>query len=413
MRRVLVVGAGQSGLQLARGLLAHGYDVTVRTARSAAEIRTGPIMSTVCLFDHALQHERALGLDLWQDEATAIGGLGVTVGGAIGERVLDWHARLDAPAQGVEMRVKLPAWLELIEKLGVTVEVGAVTVAELDARAADFDLILIAAGRGELAELFPRNPDESPYDTPQRRLAGMYVTGVGPRPEHPDLPAVRCNLIPEAGEVFVLPGLTHAGPAHGILIEAVPGGPWDRFGDVTTSAEHLRRSVEIFREYLPWEHERFSSVALVDDNATLRGGFAPTVRHALGHLPSGAPVLGMGDSVVLNDPLNGQGANAASECANSYLASIVAHKDRPFDAAFMRAAFADFWAYAHHPTRWTNAMLAPPPPFVLEVLEAAPMHPELARRFVNGFNDPQDVVSWLMSPDTARAYLDELAVTAG
>lgn len=409
VRRVLVVGAGQSGLQLARGLLAHGYQVTVRTARSAAAIRTGRIMSTVCMFDHALQHERALGLDFWQDEAVQVGGLGVTVGGEIGERTIDWHAPLDAPAQSVEMRLKLSRWLEVVEELGATVEVGAMTVAELDRRAKDFDLVLVAAGRGELAELFPRDPAESPYDAPQRRLAGMYVTGIGPRAEHRDLPSVRCNLIPELGEVFVLPGHTHAGLSHGVLVEAIPGGPWDRFGDVRDSAEHLSRTKEIFQTYLPWEYERWGSVELVDDNATLRGGFAPTVRKPVGHLPSGARVLGMGDSVVLNDPLNGQGANAASECAHSYLKSIVAHGDRAFEEDFMLAAFADFWAYAEHPTRWTNAMLQPPPDFVIEVLEAAPKYPALARRFVNGFNDPKDVMSWLMAPDTAKAYLDEVA----
>lgn len=412
MRRVLIVGAGQSGLQLAAGLLANGYEVTVRSARSPEEIRIGPIMSTVCIFDHALRHERALGLDLWQDEAVQIGGLGVTVGGVVGERTLDWHAELDAPAQGVEMRLKLPAWLELIEKQGASVEIGPMTVDELDRRAPDFDLVFVAAGRGELAELFPRNAAESPYDAPQRTLAGMYLTGVGPRPEHPELPAVRCNLIPEAGEVFVLPGHTHAGLAHGVLIEAIPGGPWDRFADVTTSDEHLRRSLEILKTYLPWEYERFDGAALVDDNATLRGAFAPTVRHPVGTLPGGRQVLGMGDSIVLNDPLNGQGANAASECANAYLTSVLAHGDRPFDEEFMRGAFAAFWAYAEHPTRWTNAMLAPPPPFVLDILEAAPKYPELARRFVNGFDDPADVVSWLMAPDTARAYLDDVAARA-
>lgn len=413
MRRVLIVGAGQSGLQLARGLLANGYQVTVRSARSAAEIRDGRIMSTVCIFDHALRHERALGLDFWQDEAVQVGGLGVTVGGEVGERVIDWYGELDAPAQTIEMRLKLPRWLELIEAEGATVELGEITVAELDRRAKDFDLVLVAAGRGELAELFPCDPAESPYDAPQRRLAGMYVTGIGPRAEHPELDAVRCNLIPGIGEVFVLPAHSHAGRSHGILIEAIPGGPWDQFGAVRDSAEHLERSREIFKTYLPWEFERWDDVELIDDNATLRGGFAPVVREPIGHLPSGAAVLGMGDSIVLNDPLNGQGANAAAECAQRYLAAILAHGDRPFDADFMRAGFADFWAYAEYPTKWTNAMLQPPPPFVIDVLREATDLPAVRNRFANGFNDPKDVMSWLMSPDASRAFLDEAAAQRG
>ena len=39
MRRIAIVGAGQSGLQLGLGLLDTGYDVTMITNRTADEIR--------------------------------------------------------------------------------------------------------------------------------------------------------------------------------------------------------------------------------------------------------------------------------------------------------------------------------------------------------------------------------------
>src|SRR6266536_1851162 len=61
-RKILIVGAGQSGLQLSLGLLQHGYDVTVMSARTGEEIRNGRVMSTQGMFDTALQHERALAL---------------------------------------------------------------------------------------------------------------------------------------------------------------------------------------------------------------------------------------------------------------------------------------------------------------------------------------------------------------
>ena len=41
-RKILIVGAGQAGLQLAHGLLQHGYQVTLMSARTAAE--TSPSM---------------------------------------------------------------------------------------------------------------------------------------------------------------------------------------------------------------------------------------------------------------------------------------------------------------------------------------------------------------------------------
>ncbi|MFD6751484.1 NAD-binding protein, partial [Streptomyces anthocyanicus] len=46
MRKILVVGAGQSGLQLALGLQSQGYEVTLMSNRTADEIRTGRVMST-------------------------------------------------------------------------------------------------------------------------------------------------------------------------------------------------------------------------------------------------------------------------------------------------------------------------------------------------------------------------------
>ena len=58
MRKILIVGSGQSGLQLALGLQARGYDVTVMSARTAEEIRVGQVMSTQCMFEYSLNLER-------------------------------------------------------------------------------------------------------------------------------------------------------------------------------------------------------------------------------------------------------------------------------------------------------------------------------------------------------------------
>ena len=58
---ITIVGAGQSGLSLAFGLLHYGYQVTVVTDRSAEELRTGRIMSSQCMFDDAQGYERSLG----------------------------------------------------------------------------------------------------------------------------------------------------------------------------------------------------------------------------------------------------------------------------------------------------------------------------------------------------------------
>ncbi|MFD2422768.1 NAD-binding protein, partial [Amycolatopsis pigmentata] len=46
MRKILIVGAGQSGLQLALTLQEHGYDITIISARTPHEIRNGWVTST-------------------------------------------------------------------------------------------------------------------------------------------------------------------------------------------------------------------------------------------------------------------------------------------------------------------------------------------------------------------------------
>jgi hypothetical protein len=134
------------------------------------------------------------------------------------------------------------------------------------------------------------------------------------------------------------------------------------------------------------------------------------VRKPVGVLPSGAVMLGLADVVVVNDPITGQGSNNASKCAASYLSSILEHGDRPFDAAFMENTFERYWDYAQYVTTWTNALLAPPPPHVLQLLGTAAGNSRIARRFANGFDDPRDFFHWFMDPAAASAYL--AAVTA-
>ncbi|MEU8923639.1 styrene monooxygenase/indole monooxygenase family protein [Kitasatospora sp. NPDC048545] len=411
MRRILIVGAGQAGLQLALGLQSHGYDVTVLTDRGPEEVRAGRVLSSQCMFDSALRTERALGLDLWADRAPRIEGVGVSVPGPDGTRVIDWVGRLDAYAQSVDQRLKTSTWLEAFAERGGRVELRKVTAADLQHLAGSYDLVLVASGKGALGSLFERDHAHSPHERPQRALAAAYVHGLAPRPEHA-FAAVRCNVVPGIGELFVVPALTMSGPCDILLWEAMPGGPADAFDGLRDPAEHLRVTLELMRTFTPWEYDRArSGVELTDVGATLAGRFTPVVRRPVGELPGGGSVLGVADVVVTNDPITGQGSNNAAKCAAGYLAAILAHGDKPFDRDFQQAAFDDFWETAGPATTWTNAMLAPPPPHVLDLLVAAGGHQAVADRFANNFNDPADVARWFLGPVEAAAYL--ASVTAG
>ncbi len=409
MRRVLIVGAGQAGLQLALGLQSHGYDVTVLTDRGAEEVRTGKVLSSQCMFDSALRTERALGLDLWAEEAPRIEGVGLSVTGPEAARVIDWVGRLDAYAQSVDQRLKMSTWLEVFAERGGRVELRKVTAADVEHLAGSYDLVLVASGKGALGSLFERDHAHSPHDRPQRALSAAYVHGLAPRPEH-DFAAVRCNAVPGVGELFVMPALTMSGPCDILLWEAMPGGPADAFDGLRDPAEHLRVTLELMKTFTPWEYDRArDGVELTDAGATLAGRFTPVVRRPVGELPGGGAVLGVADVVVTNDPITGQGANNAAKCAAVYLAAILAHGDKPFDRDFQQAAFDTFWETAGPVTTWSNAMLAPPPPHLLDLFVAGSQYQAVADRFANNFNDPADVDRWFLDPAKAAAYLASVA----
>lgn len=407
MSKILIVGAGQAGLQLALGLVQNDYDVTVVSNRTPEDIHDGRVMSSQCMFDAALQHERDLGINYWDGECPPVEGISLVVPAPDGSgKAIDWASRLEAPAQSVDQRLKMPRWMDELERQGGKVVIHDAGVDDLERYAAENDLVVAAAGKGEITRLFERSPERSPYEGPMRALALTYVTGMTPRPEYS---AVCFNLIPTVGEYFVFPALTTSGPCEIMVFEGVPGGPMDCWGDVSTPQAHLEKSKWILETFLPWEGERCRAIELTDENGILTGRFPPTVRKPVGALPSGAAVLALADTVMLNDPITGQGSNNASKMAASYLSSILAHGDAPYDRSFMERTFEDFWVgYGQYVTGWTNALLSPPPPHVLELLGAGNQHQAIAHRFVNGFDDPRDYFEWFMDPEKAERYLAEV-----
>jgi len=407
MRKITIIGGGQSGLMVALGLLKKGYQVRVVQNRTAEDIAQGKIMSSQCMFGDSIQAERDLGIDFWTEYCPPVEGIAFTVPHpeAPGEKAIDWVGRLERNAYAVDQRVKFPGWLAEFERLGGRLVIKEAGINDMEMYAREDDLVIVASGKGEVGRMFERDTDKSPYDKPQRALALTYVTGMAPRPEHS---AVNFNLIPGVGEYFVFPGLTTTGPCHMMVFEGVPGGPMDCWGDIRTPEQHLAKSREILNTFLPWEAARCTDIQLTDDNGILAGRFAPTVRKPVATLPSGALVLGLGDAVCLNDPITGQGSNNAAKAARVYLQRILDQGDRAFDAAWMQGTFDAYWDYAQWVVGWTNAMLAPPPPHVLEIMGNAGAIPPLAHRLANAFDDPRDFFPWFADPAAAQAYLTEL-----
>jgi hypothetical protein len=406
MRTITIVGGGHAGLQLGIALRQRSYDVTIVANKTGDEIRDGSVTSSQCMFDDAQQAERDLGLNFWEAACPDVDGIGLIVPSPAGGKALDWAYRLRKPAQSVDQRVKIPGWMAEFERIGGRLLIHEAGIDDLERYAQASDLVIVAAGKGSIAGLFERDADRSPYDKPQRALALTYVHGMVP---HNEFSRVSFNLCPGIGEYFVFPALTTSGPCEIMVFEGVPGGAMDCWSDVTTPQTHLARSREILDRFFPWEAARCERIELTDANGVLRGRFPPTVRRPVAELPSGALVFGMADVVVLNDPLTGQGANNASKSARAYFGAILQRGDRAFDRSWMQATFDAYWEYAQYVVGWTNALLRPPPPHVLNILGAAQTNAVVGQRFVDGFDHPPSLFPWLAEPAEAERFLAEAA----
>lgn len=112
---IAIAGAGQAGLQLALGLLSKGYKITLVTDRDADSFLHGPIMSNQAMFNEALQYERELGIDHWEQIAPQNTSVTFTIAipqGLVGK-----------PFQSMDQRIKFSHWIHLFEKQGGNLQI--------------------------------------------------------------------------------------------------------------------------------------------------------------------------------------------------------------------------------------------------------------------------------------------------
>lgn len=405
MRKIAIVGAGESGAQLALGLQRDGYAVTLLSDRSAAQIRSGKVMSSQCMFSTALDAEAQLGTALTEFyESGAVPDINSIHLRVNADQPIEWEAPLDGPARSIDQRIKSALWIETFVAAGGDFRIEKVTPRMLEELARDYELVIVSTGKGEIGQIFPRDKAKSPFDRPQRVLALNYVTSSNSAEAPGD--AIRMSMVPGVGEFFTFPGLTVSGPCRMMVFEGVVGGPMDRWTDVGSPEEQLQRSLEILREHFPHEAENFADAELTDDGATLLGRITPTVRSAVGELGNGKLVFGLGDAVVLNDPLTGQGSNNATLAAKYYLDAIVRRGQQPFDRTWMERTFDEFWrGWGQWAVEWTNDLLKPRRDHQKTLLSEAAEHPALAASIVGGFDDPRTSYPWWFDPTAAADFM--------
>ncbi|MFC3996002.1 styrene monooxygenase/indole monooxygenase family protein [Nocardiopsis sediminis] len=393
MRKILIVGGGQAGLQLALSLRHHDYDVTLMTARTAEELYYGRAVSVQIMHGNRLGPERELGLNRWDDDAPTIKGLTVRSAGVPG--VLDpfdftgWYP---SPAQSIDERLKMSEWMHRFDERGGKTIIHAVTSDDLDGLAPMFDLIVVAAGHSGLAEMFPVDTERSPEARGPVPTAMAYVDNVVEGPDHDN---VVVDFLPSGAALCTLPSYAANGPCRLVYFH---GGYNATLADWPTrigAEEHWDRMLAWMRDEVPGQYDLFAKAGLIDEKAATIDYATPQVRKPIAALPCGASVLGMGDTLITVSTSLQQEADNAAVSAERYLQAILDHGDRPFDEEFMQGAFDAYYDHAQHFSGRLGTILHSAAPAVLEAFTQANADQALADRFAYGFEDPADFAGWL------------------
>ena len=362
MRKVAIVGSGIAGLLTAHGLRRSGHAVTLYADRDGdALLRDGTPTGTAARFDRSLAYDRQLGLAHWDGVPAKVEGISLAFGLKPRNRLLSLTARFEAPALAIDLRLLCARWMDDLRARGGRVEIEAVTLPRLEQIAAQHDLTVIAAGRKELCQLFPRNPSRSVYGGPQRKLCLIITRGGRMGFDGVPFLPVRFNLTAGVGEAFWVP-FWHKdhGATWNLLFEAVAGGPMDQFERARSGEEALAIARRVIAELAPWDSAWAAPMELADPRGWLVGAVAPCIREPVGRLPSGRVVTGVGDTIMSMDPIAGQGANNGTRMARHLVEAIDARGQQPLDADWMGRTFEAYWqAQGQHHVRFSNLLLEP------------------------------------------------------
>jgi 2-polyprenyl-6-methoxyphenol hydroxylase-like FAD-dependent oxidoreductase len=413
MRKIAIVGSGISGLAAAHGLVKSGFDVTLYSDRAANDwLEKSRPTGTAARFDLALTYERELGLNFWDDVAPKGEGVYLTFCPQLHNPLVTLAGRFERPFQAVDVRLQSARWMAELEHRGGRVMIAKIAPADLDAIAREHDLVIIAAGRADLCQLFARDESRSIYDSAQRQLAMVIATGSArfPVPMTP----VRFDFLGTDGEIFFVPYFhKEKGPSWNILVEAKRGSRLDRFSDLTSGEQVLERLKIVVGELFPWDAGFVRDLRLADENGWLTGAVTPAVRRASAELPSGRAIAALGDTAISYDPIAAQGANSGIKQARHLVQATVARGDRPFDRAWIDETFESYFAeHARFAYKFSAILLEEITTPAKELLiaqygsdgraENTSTQQRIANAFVENFNDPRRMTPAFTDMTAAR-----------
>ncbi|OMC39860.1 oxygenase [Mycobacterium sp. GA-1841] len=424
-RTAAVIGAGQTGVTAALGLLDNGFDVTLYSNRDQLSLRNDvPATGTALIFRAAQRAEESLGLNTYLATAPTSTGESVRVVEGSGPDRTEEIA-FDAAFDGfvgiaVDTRLKADDRLTLFQQRGGRFVVEAVDPQRLDRIAADSDLTLVATGRDGLSSLFPVDPARSAYDRPQRSLLTVTTTGL---PHSPEAFAHRgpsggrhsaLTVVTDQGEAW-WGGYLHkdAGPTWAFLGWARPGSDWERrFAGADSAQSALDIVAALHRDYIDWDLPEVNELTIIEDDphSWLKGAVTQVVRSGVGRTANGHPVAALGDTAVSYDPIAGQGAQGGLVQAAALVRQAAGHEG-PFDEAWLRETFEEFYADRARAAQLVTRLFLSDP----ELAEygnlffaAAQGSPRFATKLYGLLDDPRPVES-LTSEAAARQLISDFA----
>jgi len=142
MRKVVIIGVGQSGLDLALGLRQNKYEVTLVSNQTPEQILCGRVTSSQFMFHDSLQNERDLVINFWEKKCPITEGIAFTIPGPDKTKAQFWEAKLDHYGQSVDQRVKFAGWMKEFAKRGGNLVIQDAGARDIDGYGKSYDLVL-------------------------------------------------------------------------------------------------------------------------------------------------------------------------------------------------------------------------------------------------------------------------------
>lgn len=402
MHDIGIVGAGVAGLHLALYLQQKGIVATLITDREPNAYRTAPLLNTVAHHNTTLEREAALGVNHWTnpDDHYYFHDHWLNL-----PDPLHFAGHFKKPSRAVDYRIYLPRLMNDFMERGGKIEYRRIEEDDIPRLVDRFDLLVVSVGKGPLGALFERDPAESPFREPQRRLSCGLYTGVA----HTDPKNVTISITPGAGELLVIPTVTFDGIGTALLFENVPST--DLEATVTTKynddpAAFRQVILDALEAYHPGVYDRIDGAKfdLCQPVDILQGGVVPVVRKTHVEFDNGKLAVALGDVHTTVDPVNGQGANIASYAAFRM-------GDEIADAQVLDRCFIERVDRARNDrclgaARWTNLMMKPPSEELQMLFGAMSENQALCNEFTENFNRPERQWDNLASPVSIRDWIE-------